>query len=304
MLCIVLCSCHSWLDCTKDVGQGMNTGPQDCRGFSRGYPGRIGGVNVDQVMTYRIQPAVMGQNPLICANTQQSSNSYTDTYYMATAKAGETLRLRWTPNGHQQGAGQDPRTYTIHWTGVAGTQLRNRLDLNSGNQILGPTAFDAECFCNNCAGNPCYGHLTIPAGTPTGVYSFVWYWVFNRDANSGGEEYTTCFDVNVQGLSGVTPPPPPPSPTPAPETPAPNVSPVPSTPIEQNQSPSTPKDIATSIAVAVSGNCTAFCDASCGVGQYSSCDCTNMHRTVICTSNGAGIIFGVLACLIMVMQWL
>jgi hypothetical protein len=126
---------------------------------------------------------------------------------MTQARAGETLRMRWTPNGHQRGAGQTPLSYTIHWTGVAGTQLTNRLQLNDTNKLAGPFPFDATCYCNNCAGNPCYGSFTIPQNTKSGVYSFIWYWVFNRDASSGGEEYTTCFDVAVTGTTNNTPPP-------------------------------------------------------------------------------------------------
>jgi hypothetical protein len=148
----------------------------------------------------------MGQNPAICAANQRTASDYTSRFYMASAKAGETLRMRWTPNGHQRGAGQNPLTYAIHWTGVPGTQLTNRLQLNDTNKLAGPFPFDATCYCNNCAGDPCYGSFTIPANTKSGVYSFIWYWVFNRDASSGGEEYTTCFDVAVTG-NNVAPPP-------------------------------------------------------------------------------------------------
>jgi hypothetical protein len=205
---VLLSNGHSWLDCVKDVGSGLRTSDADCRGYPRGYPGRVAGVNVDQIMTYRIQPKVMGVNPPICAATQRNPTDYTTRYYMASAKAGETLRMRWTPNGHQRGAGQDPLTYTIHWTGAPGSQLKNRLDLNDTNKLAGPFRFDETCYCNNCAGDPCYGTFTIPQNAKTGVYSFIWYWIFNRDAASGGEEYTTCFDVAVTGTANYVPPPP------------------------------------------------------------------------------------------------
>jgi len=193
---------HTWLDCVKDIGAptNKNTNEGDCRGFARAYPGRRPGVDIDRVITYRILPSVMGQNPPICADNQRTAN-YPAGYYMATAKPGETLRMRWTPNGHQRGAGQDPRTWSIHWTGTPGTQLQNRLDLNNANKLTGPVQFDADCFCNNCAGLPCYGSFTIPPNTRPGTYTLVWYWVFNRDPNGGGEEYTTCFDVAVQGTA-------------------------------------------------------------------------------------------------------
>jgi len=296
VLCVVygiaLCGAHTWLDCIKDVGQGMNTGVQDCKGFARGYPGRVSGVNIDQVMTYRIQPAVMGQNPPICSNGQQNSNQYTSTYYMTTAKAGDTLRLRWTPNGHQHGAGQDPKTYTIHWTGVPGTQLTHRLDLNAQNQILGPTAFDAECYCDNCAGNPCYGHLRIPPNTPSGVYSFVWYWIFDRDPNAGGEEYTTCFDVNVQGNAA----PPPALPTSKPHTSKQartSQQPHTSQQIEEPDTSEQYVDISSDPQIrplqgtqAAFTNCTSFCDSMCGAGNYKVCSCTDTERTTVCLSVG------------------
>jgi hypothetical protein len=290
---------HSWLDCVKDVGTGKNTGPADCRGYSRGYPGRVSGVNVDQIMTYRIIPGQMGQNPPVCASTQRSSTQYTSTYYMTRANAGETLRLRWTPNGHQRGAGQDPKTYTIHWTGTSGTQLNNRLDLTSSNQIVGPTQFDDDCYCNNCAGNPCYGRLTIPAGTPSGTYSFVWYWVFNRDPNGGGEEYTTCFDVQVSGSNILPPAPPPALPTsrriaaPTSQVVIPATSQndeVVETPTTYDNPPVDQETYNTPMATVESSmNCTSFCDSMCGVGQYSMCTCTPTQRTAICkdiTGNG------------------
>jgi hypothetical protein len=195
------CCGHTWLDCTKDVGTGLNTGIATCDGFARGYPGRVTGVDIDRVMTYRIQPRIDGENPPICAANQRLSSQYSTTYPMAQAAPGETLRMRWTPNGHQRGAGQDPKTYTIHWTGQPNTQLNNRKDLNAANTLAGPNMFDAECFCNNCAGNPCYGYFTIPQNTAPGVYSFIYYWVFDRDPNGGGEEYTTCFDVQVTGAN-------------------------------------------------------------------------------------------------------
>jgi len=197
---------HSWLDCVKDIGTGLNTGVGDCKGFARNYPGRLPGVNVDEIMTYRIQPAIMGQNPPICAAGQRTANSYSNQFPRAKANAGETLKMRWTPNGHQRGAGQNPLTYTIHWTGKAGTQLNNRLDLTDNTKLAGPFPFDEECFCNNCAGNPCYGRFTIPANLTTGTYSFIWYWIFNRAAGAGGEEYTTCFDVDVTGTTNNQPP--------------------------------------------------------------------------------------------------
>jgi len=122
---------------------------------------------------------------------------------MAEAEAGEKLKMVWTPNGHQRPA-QDPKTWSIHWTGKAGTQLTKRGELNTSNRIGEPVYFDAQC--DGGAGDNCYGSFTIPPGTPSGTYQFVWYWVFNRDPNSAGEEYTTCFDVKVSGT--VAPPPP------------------------------------------------------------------------------------------------
>jgi hypothetical protein len=63
---------------------------------------------------------------------------------------------------------------------------------------LAGALFDAEC--TGGAGDNCYGRFTIPANIPSGRYTFVWYWIFNRDPNGAGEEYTTCFDIAVQGL--------------------------------------------------------------------------------------------------------
>jgi len=227
---------------------------------------------------------------------------------MATAKAGESLRLRWTPNGHQRGAGQDPKTYTIHWTGTPNTQLTNRLDLNQGNQIVGATQFDEDCFCDNCAGNPCYGTMTIPANTKSGVYSFVWYWIFNRDPNGGGEEYTTCFDVNVIGAS-----------TPVTSSPVVTSSPIVTSAnqvtvaatSENNQvsQVDTKAVIETSEVIYPSGtNCTSFCDSMCGVGQYRVCTCTTTQRTAICSgdesADARSVLIPLCSLILFVVHWI
>jgi hypothetical protein len=41
---VTLCLSHTWLDCTKDTGTGLNTGEGDCKGFARAYPGRRQGL--------------------------------------------------------------------------------------------------------------------------------------------------------------------------------------------------------------------------------------------------------------------
>ncbi len=145
-------------------------------------------------------------------NSQSNANTYSSRFFMAEANAGEKLKMVWTPNGHQRPA-QDPKTWSIHWTGKAGTQLTKRGQLNDNNRIGEPVYFDAQC--DGGAGDNCYGSFTIPPGTVSGTYQFVWYWVFNRDPNSAGEEYTTCFDVKVSGA--VAPPPLPSTSPPAPQ---------------------------------------------------------------------------------------
>jgi len=213
LCCFEIIHCHTWLDCIKVTRKSQFIDYQ-CAGYGRGYPGRQAGVDIDRLYTYKIldPPASQLNTVPICDPARQSNaNTYTNQYPMTTANPGETLTVAYTPNGHKVGPGSGTTSYptfwSIHWTGEAGTQLTSRADVLDGKNRLGnPSRYDTECSgaagnSNGSDGQPCYGSFTIPAGTKPGVYSFVWYWAFNKQGAGHIEEYTTCFDVRVAGNS-------------------------------------------------------------------------------------------------------
>ena len=193
-------ACHSWLDCVK----WKNT---RCEGYGRSYPGRIAGSRIDERYTYQIQ----GRRPdaFICkpANVSQQIVNYTSLFPMAEAEEGDLLTFTYTPNGHVTiDPNPNPKNYTIHWSGKPEVDLVYRRDLNSTTQIGLPKPFDdGECGENRTyrSGRPCRGNFTIPFIIAPGRYQFIWWWIFDRDSNGPGEEYTTCFDVLIRS-SGST----------------------------------------------------------------------------------------------------
>jgi hypothetical protein len=57
------------------------------------------------------------------------------------------------------------------------------------------THFTFYFFFILVANTKCTGTMTIPSDVAPGTYHFIWAWAF--DQNPAGEEYFTCFDVNV-----------------------------------------------------------------------------------------------------------
>ncbi|KAI9293513.1 hypothetical protein K502DRAFT_273913, partial [Neoconidiobolus thromboides FSU 785] len=193
---------HSWLDCVDLRGK-------ECKGFVRGYVGHI-----DDPMTYRIE--LRNNEQAVChPNTQTSPDSYSNQYPRSKAMPGQKLIFSYLENGHvtkdrlPPNGKPNPKTYTIHWSGKPFTgntnddsQIKIRGELNSGNQLGDEHNFDdGQCAEDNTMGRegpkPCLGELIVPPNTAPGVYQFIWWWKFDKDPKAGGEEYTSCFDVEV-----------------------------------------------------------------------------------------------------------
>jgi hypothetical protein len=169
-----------------------------CQGYIRNYKGRnTGSIGVDDFYTQKD----LGRTPgfHVCKETQEQK-IYTTEYPMATAYAGEVVNVMYTPNGHSQPGDRGLQTTSrIHWTGNPNSQLITREDLTTANKI-GEWNYGANCATSgDVASLPCVNGFTIPAGTPAGVYQIVWYWPYDRDQNQNpiGEEYFSCFDVQV-----------------------------------------------------------------------------------------------------------
>jgi len=194
-------SAHTWVSCVNQQGN-------NCNAYIRNYVGRsTPTAAVDDYYTWK---ALGRPNdfPLCKPDSQSSNRTYTSQYPMATAKAGDTLNIMYTPNGHSNPGDRGLQTTSrIHWTGNPSTQLNTRADLNSGNQLTSWPYGQNCATTGDVASLPCVNGFTIPAGTPTGVYQFVWYWPYDKDQQQSpiGEEYFSCFDVAVTGTAYVAP---------------------------------------------------------------------------------------------------
>ena len=52
-------------------------------------------------------------------------------------------------------------------------------------------------YCANTDKATCFGDFVVPDVTTAGYYTFVWYWVFNRNTSP----YTSCYEAYVEPAS-------------------------------------------------------------------------------------------------------
>lgn len=203
-------SAHTWLDKITCEATGAV-------GYPRNYVGHI-----DRAMTYKIEgrPA----DAPICGPNQQAAQNPTNFPRLA-CPAGSRVTFEYTPNGHvsvDQCIANDPRgcapdglARTTQWSvhfAPGGLNTRSQVntvaalnDYTGLQNVVGTGSYDDGQCGERRSGQPCKGSFTIPADLPAGsVNQFVWYWIFDRDPNANGEEYTTCFDVNI-GQSDAAP---------------------------------------------------------------------------------------------------
>ncbi|KAG0256511.1 hypothetical protein BG011_004459 [Mortierella polycephala] len=187
---------HSWLDCSNTLPSGQ------CVGFPIGYPSRAN-PDINTLYTYLISGRP--KNAPVCQPGRQDvfpPKNQPKQFPSAKVYAGQALDLTWQANGHMDfidpANKAAPRTRVgVYWTGKPNKVLRTRKQLTKMT-LLRSMDFATSANCDDPA-NPntvCHGKITIPKGTKPGKYQLVWWWRF--DKNPVGEEYTTCFEVNVQ----------------------------------------------------------------------------------------------------------
>ncbi|KAF9106478.1 hypothetical protein BGX29_009413 [Mortierella sp. GBA35] len=191
---------HSWVDCVKTQNSGA------CAGYPTNYPTRANG-DINTIYTYLISNRD-NKAPLCKPGTQDTflrnkskPNHLPPNLPYTTAYPGETLKMNWQANGHLVPSGGTK--VSIFWTGKKETVLKTRKDISRAGKAGSPAKvlgrFDfanpGNCADPKNANTVCTGKFTVPAGTPPGRYQFVWWWPF--DKNPVGEEYTTCFEINV-----------------------------------------------------------------------------------------------------------
>ncbi|GJJ69877.1 hypothetical protein EMPS_02226 [Entomortierella parvispora] len=188
---------HSWLDCSNTISS------TQCSGYGTGYPTRAN-PDINTLYTYLISGRQ--NNTPVCQPGRQDNFDVNQALPPASVKAGQTLTLTWEANGHLDdpqhqivsGAAQAPSQVEIYWNGRPNTLLTDRGDtVGNGQMLLAKMNFATPANCEDPQ-NPntvCHGEVKIPKGTLPGMYQLVWWWQF--DKNPVGEEYSTCFLVNV-----------------------------------------------------------------------------------------------------------
>ncbi|KXN70452.1 hypothetical protein CONCODRAFT_78863 [Conidiobolus coronatus NRRL 28638] len=192
---------HSWLDCigkSSTVYNGHNQYYGDefyheaCTvGFPRGYPGRMNRW-INDIYTYQL----VGRKPedTVCSSITQSSANYTSEFHMGKVTPGESVKLWWEADNHFN---PGPTYVYVYTSGKPGQDLIKYKDLNQDTQIW-KNVFATDDNCMDRSPNSlCWGNMNIPNNLTPGKYQFVWKWVW--DQNPVGEEYLTCFDLEVTG---------------------------------------------------------------------------------------------------------
>ncbi|KAF9928464.1 hypothetical protein FBU30_002366, partial [Linnemannia zychae] len=163
-----------------------------CAGYPLGYPSR-NDIDINTKYTYLVQDR--RPDALVCQPNRQNIPG-NNPFPIANVVPGQVLHLTWQPDGHLDDA--HPSTVEVHWTGVPWTQLYTRSELRP-ETLLGTMIFATSANCDQPwePNTWCHGNITIPPGTQSGTYQLIWWWKYDR--NPSGEEYSTCFEVSVNG---------------------------------------------------------------------------------------------------------
>ncbi|KAJ2854464.1 hypothetical protein FB639_006369, partial [Coemansia asiatica] len=183
---------HSWVDCVK-----YDPNNQLCLGYPRGYQGRA---NVDVNVSYKYLFDGSPKSQPMCKSNQQAE-TYTDNFPMGTAQPGETIYTTWEQNGHLNNA--SPTKIKILYYPSSSKSFSDVSEKDTA-MVAGTMDFatDGNCYVPNHPNTACMGTWTVPTDLAPGqTYHFVWFWYFN--ANTAGEWYSTCFDLNIQESSHV-----------------------------------------------------------------------------------------------------
>ncbi|KAF9154390.1 hypothetical protein BG015_001078 [Linnemannia schmuckeri] len=163
-----------------------------CAGFPLGYPSRAD-VDINTKYTYLVQDR--RPEASVCQPGRQNIPG-NNPFPIANVVPGQQLHLTWQPDGHLDDA--RPSTIEVHWTGIPGKQLLTRAELGPAT-LLGTMVFGTSANCDQPSepNTWCHGHITVPPGTQPGTYQVIWWWKYDR--NPAGEEYSTCFEMAVNG---------------------------------------------------------------------------------------------------------
>ncbi|KAJ9056986.1 hypothetical protein DSO57_1026837 [Entomophthora muscae] len=190
---------HSWLDC---IGLDIPfKGPQQyysehfykdyCIGYPRGYPGRNNRY-INDLFTVLVEGRGR-QNPnatAICGAT--GIKGYTKKFPVTRVAAGTRLKLWYEMDNHL-----NPQTnFHIFGHGKPGKDIAVYNEQKPETKLFThPFATPENCIDVKMPNTWCWAFWTVPSSWQAGTYSFVWNWPW--DMNPIGEEYNTCFDIQV-----------------------------------------------------------------------------------------------------------
>ena len=180
---------------------------------------------------------------------------------MTTAAPGDMIRLRYGGNGHARGfdVGGEPGTVTVYWKGAPELEITDIKEFTPQN-ALQSAGFAANSFAypaDPSITTPTQGlvdkgnwmELKLPTTMQPGRHMMTWVWYYEN-----APQWSTCFDVMIQGSPGAAPAALPAAPAaqaspPAPASPAPAAPapPPPSPAVEEavvNAKRSHPRDFA------------------------------------------------------------
>lgn len=215
-------SAHSWLGCTDHdngevlkwmKGNATRTPPvlvdplmpafaKYCKGWPRSKQNPGDWIAESSNYVWNLAANKFKGETNACHPSQRNP-TYLGNAPMASAKAGESLRLMFGGNGHARGAsvGGTPGTVTVYWKGKPDTEIKDVKEFTAANKLQS-NGFSDESFSYPAnvktpqeglidKGN--WQTIKIPAGTAKGRYMFVWVWSYQ-----GADQWSTCFDVNVK----------------------------------------------------------------------------------------------------------
>jgi len=196
---------HSWLDCIGLADKQYN-GPEQffsnefyrdyCIGFPRAYPGRMN-VHVNTLFTYQVDNRGGPNHDAPVCPTQD--RAYTGEFPMTQVKPGTNLKFWYEMDNHYQ-----PLTKVhIFGYGKPDKPIVNYQELSPNTELfVHDFATTSNCINVANANTFCWAYWKVPDNWTPGVYSFLWNWRWDR--NPSGEEYNSCFDIEV--LPGATSP--------------------------------------------------------------------------------------------------
>jgi len=156
-----------------------------------------------------------------CHPTQREPK-YPDKAPCTKAKAGQSLRLRFWGNGHasfQWGRPlhRDPGLVRVYWAGAKNKEIVMASELTP-DKMMAEGNFSADAVTMPKDGNlpndkANWMQLNLPVNIPQGRNMFVWTWapIWDKFAGRWRDQYTTCFDIIVEGKeegNNISPPPP------------------------------------------------------------------------------------------------